>query len=165
VVCSIRIGQRRRDIRIVAPNKEPAPAGADMKSPWTPSRDKQLLALQAKGRSAAEIAKTLGTSRNAVIGRSIRLRGIVYESSIASWKRANAKKSAAAKERAKARAKLRRKVMQDMVRAIAGGMHPAKAMGRAFRAGAMWRQIGDHFGITPQAAYERARAWSKRNRR
>jgi GcrA cell cycle regulator len=136
-----------------------------MKSPWTPSRDKQLLALQAKGRSAAEIAKTMGTSRNAVIGRSIRLRGIVYESSIASWKRANAKKSAAAKERAKARTKLQRKVMQEMGRAIAGGMHPAKAMGRAFRAGAMWRQIGDHFGITPQAAYERARAWTKRNRR
>ena len=136
-----------------------------MKSPWTPSRDKRLKALQAKGRSAAEIAKTIGTTRNAVIGRSIRLRGIVYKSSIASWKRANAKKSAAARVRAKLRVHLQHKVMRDMVRAIAGGMPAGKAMTQAFHAGAMWRQIGDHFGITPQAAYERARAWRKRKRR
>src|SRR5437763_1126706 len=44
--------------------------GAAMKSFWTPARDKRLLAEWENGRSAAEIAKLLGTSRNAVIGRS-----------------------------------------------------------------------------------------------
>ena len=47
---------------------------AAMKSSWTPSRDKRLLSLQAAGRTAAEIAKSMGISRNAVIGRSRRLR-------------------------------------------------------------------------------------------
>ena len=40
-----------------------------MKSFWTPTRDKRLLAEWENGRSAAEIARTLGTTRNAVIGR------------------------------------------------------------------------------------------------
>ena len=58
-----------------------------MKSKWTSARDKRLLAQQAAGRTAAEIAKSLGVSRNAVIGRSRRLRGIVYRSDIESWAR------------------------------------------------------------------------------
>ena len=60
---------------------------------WTPSRDKRLLAQQAAGRTAAQIAKTLGVTRNAVIGRSRRLRGIVYQSDIDSWRRANARRA------------------------------------------------------------------------
>ena len=59
-----------------------------MTTSWTPSRDKRLLAQQAAGRTAAQIAKTLGVTRNAVIGRSRRLRGIVYQSDIDSWTRA-----------------------------------------------------------------------------
>jgi hypothetical protein len=132
------------------------------KSPWTPSRDKRLKALAANGRSAAEIAVALGTTRNAVIGRSIRLRGIVYQSSIDSWMRANARKAAAAKQRAKLRTQSQRKALRRMARGIAGGMPAGRAMAMAFKAGAMWRQIGDHFGITPQAAYERARSWRRK---
>ena len=86
------------------------------------------------GRSAREIAKALGggITRNAVIGRSRRLRGIVYQSDILSWDRANAK-------------------------AVSGGTLPGKAMGKAFKAGARWRQIGDYFDMSPQAAYEAAK--------
>ena len=72
-----------------------------MKSKWTSARDKRLLTQQATGRTAAEIAKSLGVSRNAVIGRSRRLRGIVYRSDIESWARANARRSEEAKVRMK----------------------------------------------------------------
>ena len=124
---------------------------------WTPARDKRLLALQAEGLSAAQIAKKLGTSRNAVIGRARRLRGIVYQSDIDSWKRANARRSAEAHKRASARADQQKKALAEMAKALNAGVPKPKAMLRAFRAGAYWRQIGDHFGISQQAAYEAAK--------
>jgi hypothetical protein len=128
-----------------------------MQSSWTPARDKRLQALEQEGLSAAQIAKKLGTSRNAVIGRSRRLRGIVYQSDIDSWTRANARRSAEAHKRAAVRAEEQKKAIADMARALAGGMPKPKAMLRAFRAGAYWRQIGEHFGISQQAAYETAK--------
>ena len=137
-----------------------------MKSPWTSGRDKRLLELQAAGRSAAEIAKILGTTRGAVIGRSIRLRGIVYQSSIDSWKRANAK--ALAIRRAEGRSfkppEVRRKALRDMAKAIARGMPRNQAIYKARQAGAMWREIGDHFGLTRQAAHLAGMAWKDRSR-
>jgi hypothetical protein len=39
-----------------------------------------------------------------------------------------------------------------MVRAIADGMERNRAMLKAHAAGAVWREIGEHFGITAQAA-------------
>ena len=128
-----------------------------MKSPWTPSRDKRLLALQKAGRSAAEIAEKLGTSRSAVIGRSVRLRGIVYKSSIRSWKKANAKRAAEARERAHERAETQHEAMREMAKAVKKGMPREKAMAQAFKAGAYWWQIGEYFGISQQAAYEAAK--------
>lgn len=131
--------------------------GAPSTSAWTAARDKRLQALQAEGLSAAQIAKKLGTSRNAVIGRSRRLRGIVYQSDIDSWTRANARRSAEAHKRAAVRAEQQKKAIADMAKALAAGMLKPKAMLRAFRAGAYWRQIGEHFGISQQAAYETAK--------
>ena len=128
-----------------------------MKSPWTPSRDKRLLALQKAGRSAAEIAEKLGTSRSAVIGRSVRLRGIVYKSSIRSWKKANAKRAAEARDRAHERAGTQREAMREMAKAVKKGVPREKAMAQAFKAGAYWWQIGEYFGISQQAAYEAAK--------
>ena len=128
-----------------------------MKSPWTPSRDNRLLALQKAGRSAAEIAEKLGTSRSAVIGRSVRLRGIVYKSSVRSWKKANAKRAAEARERAHERAETQREAMREMAKAVKKGMPREKAMAQAFKAGAYWWQIGEYFGISQQAAYEAAK--------
>src|SRR6516162_3254350 len=134
---------------------------AAMKSNWTLSRDKRLLAQQAAGRTAAEIAKSMGISRNAVIGRSRRLRGIVYKSDIESWARANARRS----QEAKARMKVRQKALRELARAMARGVDKGKAMAQAHRAGALWRQIGEHFGVSQQAAYEKAKIWTQRNRR
>jgi hypothetical protein len=135
-----------------------------METSWTPSRDKRLLAQQAAGRTAAQIAKTLGVTRNAVIGRSRRLRGIVYQSDIDSWTRANARRAEEARKRAQLRRVAQRKALRDLARAVARGVPAGKAMSRAHKAGALWRQIGDYFGISQQAAYERAKTWTQRSR-
>jgi hypothetical protein len=137
-----------------------------MTSPWTPARDKRLLQLQGAGRSAAEIARTMGTTRGAVIGRSLRLRGIVYQSSIDSWKRANAKALAA--RRAEGRSfeppEVRRKALREMAKAIVRGMPRSEAIWRANQAGALWREIGDYFGISRQGAHVAASSWKRRSR-
>src|SRR5262245_58474874 len=138
--------------------------GAAMTTSWTPSRDKRLLAQQAAGRTAAQIAKTLGVTRNAVIGRSRRLRGIVYQSDIDSWTRANAQRAEEARKRAQVRRVAQRKALRDLARAMARGAPVGKAMARAHKAGALWRQIGGYFGISQQAAYERAKTWTQRSR-
>src|ERR1700730_5591920 len=49
---------------------------------WTAEKDKQLQRLEAAGLSAAQIADRIGTTRNAVIGRSVRVRGLVFPSQI-----------------------------------------------------------------------------------
>jgi hypothetical protein len=133
-----------------------------MQTGWTPARDRRLQALEQEGLSAAQIARKLGTSRNAVIGRSRRLRGIVYQSDIDSWTRANARRSQEAHARMAVRAEKQKKVIADMVRAIAAGTAKPNAMLRAFKAGAFWRQIGEQFGISQQAAYEAAKKARKR---
>jgi transposase len=128
-----------------------------MQPRWTPARDRRLRALEQDGLSAAQIAKKLGTSRNAVIGRSRRLRGVVYQSDIDSWTRANARRSEEAHARMAVRAEKQKKVIAEMAKALAGGTPKHSAMLRAFKAGAFWRQIGEHFGISQQAAYEAAK--------
>ena len=130
-----------------------------MKSFWTPARDKKIRTMEHAGKSAREIAKALGggITRNAVIGRSRRLRGIVYQSDILSWDRANAKRMAEAKARAKVRAEKERQAMRALAKAVSGGTAPGKAMGKAFKAGARWRAIGKYFDMSPQAAYEAAK--------
>jgi GcrA cell cycle regulator len=128
-----------------------------MKSPWTPERDKRLIAMQAQGVTASQIAEELGTTRSAVIGRSVRLRGIVYQSNIESWKRANEKRR---KGPRKPEA-LRRRTIAQLARDIGTGVPRGEAIVRASK-GAIWRDIGDYFGITSQAAQQAARAWRER---
>jgi hypothetical protein len=134
-----------------------------MRSPWTPARDQRLLELQGAGHSAAEIARAMGTTRSAVIGRSLRLRGIVYQSSIDSWKRANAKALAArqAEGRGFAPAKERQKALRAMLKAIARGGPRNEAIYMAKQAGAMWREIGECFGVSRQAAHFAGTAWRR----
>src|SRR4029077_3957079 len=117
-----------------------------MQSGWTTSRDKRLQALAQEGLSAAQIARKLGTSRNAVIGRSRRLRGIVYQSDIDSWTRANARRSAEEHKRAEVREELQSKVIAEMIKSLSSGVPKERAMEKAFKAGAYWWQIGEHFG-------------------
>jgi hypothetical protein len=130
-----------------------------MKSFWTPARDRRLLAYQAAGHSAAVIGKKLGATRSAVIGRSRRLRGIVYQSDIDSWTRANAKRSEAARKRMAIRRDKQRQALRTMIADVRAGTPQAQAMARAHRAGATWQQIGEHFGVSQQVAYQRAKDW------
>jgi transposase len=149
----------------------PALGGATMatkkniQTSWTAARDKKLETMQAAGKTAAEIAKVLGTSRNAVIGRSRRLRGIVYQSDIDSWTRANARRSAEAHERAGVRRQLQAKIIADMIKSLSAGVPKAKAMEKAFKAGAYWWQIGEHFGMSQQTAYETVKRAKKKRAR
>ena len=132
---------------------------------WTPARDKKLETMQSAGKTAADIAKVLGTSRNAVIGRSRRLRGIVYQSDIDSWTRANARRSAEAHKRSLIRRDLQGKIVAEMLKSIASGVPREKAMERAFKAGAYWWQIGEHFGMSQQTAYETVKRAKKKRAR
>ena len=132
---------------------------------WTAARDKRLETMQSAGKTAAEIAKALGTSRNAVIGRSRRLRGIVYQSDIDSWTRANARRSAEAHKRSLIRRDLQGKIVADMLKSISSGVPREKAMERAFKAGAYWWQIGEHFGMSQQTAYETVKRAKKKRAR
>ena len=115
--------------------------------------------------TAAEIAKALGTSCNAVIGRSRRLRGIVYQSDIDSWTRANARRSAEAHKRAEIRGELQSKVIAEMVKSLSSGVPKERAMEKAFKAGAYWWQIGEHFGMSQQTAYETVKRAKKKRAR
>ncbi len=81
-----------------------------------------------------------------MIGRSRRLRGIVYQSDIDSWTRANARRSAEAHKRAEVRGELQAKVIAEMIKSLSSGVPKERAMEKAFKAGAYWRQIGEHFG-------------------
>ena len=130
-----------------------------MKSFWTPARDRRLLEYQAAGNSAADIGRRLGATRSAVIGRSRRLRGIIYQSDIDSWTRANARRSEEAKKRTALRREKRRKALRAMIADLRKGMPEGRAMDRAHRGGATWQQIGDHFGVSQQVAYQRAKNW------
>jgi DNA-binding CsgD family transcriptional regulator len=132
---------------------------------WTPARDRKLETMQSAGKTAADIAKVLGTSRNAVIGRSRRLRGIVYQSDIDSWTRANARRSAEAHKRSLIRRDLQGKIVAEMLKSIASGVPREKAMERAFKAGAYWWQIGEHFGMSQQTAYETVKRAKKKRAR
>jgi hypothetical protein len=115
------------------------------------------MAYQAQGLSAREIAEKLGTSRSAVIGRSIRLRGIVYQSNIESWKRANAKR----KKGPRKPEATRRQAITQMAKDLRRGMPRGEAMLRA-SAGALWRDIGDFLGISSKAAHAAANDWKRR---
>jgi len=64
----------------------------------------------------------------------------------------------------KARRKSQREALRELSRAVGRGVPTGKAMARAHRAGALWRQIGDRFGISQQAAYEKAKLWTQRHR-
>jgi DNA-binding CsgD family transcriptional regulator len=137
----------------------------NIQTSWTAARDKKLESMQAAGKTAADIAKVLGTSRNAVIGRSRRLRGIVYQSDIDSWTRANARRSAEAHKRSLIRRELQNKIVADMLKSIAAGTQREKAMEKAFKAGAYWWQIGEHFGMSQQTAYETVKRAKKKRAR
>jgi hypothetical protein len=123
---------------------------------WTAEKDKQLRRLEGAGLSAAQIAPRLGTTRNAVIGRSVRLRGLIFPS----------QRQREQKERALRAARLREQKerttasLASMRRAIAKGMPRNVAIvAAATGSGSVtYRAIADELGLTRQRVQQIAAA-------
>src|ERR1700751_2303055 len=89
---------------------------------WTPKRDEELTRHKAAGLSASKIAALLHTTRNAVLGRTNRLRNRPSQAKIEQLKRqrtaaAEARKKAVAEKREKAAAEAREQAqaLQDKI--------------------------------------------------
>ena len=132
---------------------------------WTPVRDNQLLTEWGRGRGAAAIATKLGTTATAVTSRITRLRELAARSGADPWHRATVRRAVDNRKRGESRLGEQRKALADMDKAIARGSARGKAMSEAYRAGVIWRLIGEHLGITSAAANQAGRAWARRAER
>ncbi len=117
---------------------------------WTPRKDKHLQKLQTAGLSSAQIADRLGTTRNAVIGRSARLRGVIFQSQIQRQEREKARVMAR-RQQIKRRTDV---VLTAMRRAIAKGMPRDVAIAMAVKAHATYQAIGDELGLSRQRVHQ-----------
>jgi hypothetical protein len=113
---------------------------------WTAEKDKQLRRLEAAGLSAAQIADRLGTTRNAVIGRSVRLRGLTFPSQIQRERTKRALHAAHLRQREE-RAALS---LASMQRLIARGTPRSTAIVSAIRNQVTYQAIADELGISRQ---------------
>jgi hypothetical protein len=134
---------------------------------WTTEKDRQLQRLEAAGLSAAQIADRIGATRNAVIGRSVRLRGLTFPSQI---RRERAQRAVRAvrlhqhKERIAA-------ALAAMRKMIARGTPRDTAIVAAVKARSTYQAIADELGLTRQrvqqiiarnAAERRSSMWSRK---
>jgi hypothetical protein len=113
---------------------------------WTAEKDKQLRRLEAAGLSAAQIADRLGTTRNAVIGRSVRLRGLIFPSQIQRQRSERASRAALLHQQ-KERAALS---LASMRRVIARGTPRNTAIVSAVKDRVTYQAIADELGLTRQ---------------
>jgi hypothetical protein len=115
---------------------------------WTPTTDARLQQLEAEGLSAAKIAAKLGVSRNAVIGRSQRLRGLyrTFPSFLRQERQARARSAARQEERKRQMDSVLLKLRQEIARAVARN----EAIIRAREAGATLHAIGEVLGLTKE---------------
>jgi hypothetical protein len=117
-----------------------------MSAPWTAEKDKQLLKLLAKGLTARQIGERIGMGRNAVIGRSARLRGLVFPYTARRKKRDQARR----RERELKRKRVTDAALAAMRRAIAKGIERDDAIVAAVEARATYQAIADELGLTRQ---------------
>jgi hypothetical protein len=115
---------------------------------WTNARDAELRRLESQGKSAAEIARAIGTTRNAVIGRSVRLRGLRFPSQL----RRNERERKAAKCRTAEKRARQLAAVEAMRAELSWGVPREQAIGEAIASGATLQQIGDTLGITREWA-------------
>jgi hypothetical protein len=113
---------------------------------WTAEKDKHLQRLEAAGLSAAQIADRIGTTRNAVIGRSARLRGLIFPSQI------QRQRSERALHAARLRQQKERTVVSlaSMRRAIVKGTSRNVAIVLAVKAHVTYQAIAQELGLTRQ---------------
>ena len=62
-------------------------------------------------------------------------------------------------------AELQSKIIADMIKSLSSGVPKERAMEKAFKAGAYWWQIGEHFGMSQQTAYETVKRAKKKRAR
>jgi hypothetical protein len=125
---------------------------------WTAEKNKQLQRLEAAGLSAAQIADRLGTTRSAVLGRSVRVRGLIFPSQIQRQRTERAQQAAREhQQRERTAASL-----ASMRRVIARGTPRDMAIVSAVKAHLTYRAIADELGLTKQRVQQivakRARA-------
>lgn len=113
---------------------------------WTAEKDKQLHRYEAAGLSAAQIADRLGTTRNAIIGRSVRLRGLVFPSQREKERRERAKRAEHLRQHEERIAN----ALEQMRRAMAKGAPRNVAIASAVKARATYQAIGDELGLSRQ---------------
>ena len=115
---------------------------------WTPERDRRLQAFEERGLSARAIADKLGTTRNAVLGRSQRLRGLTITYPWYVEKERERRALAEPKRRERDR---RARVALEMLRAdLAKGAARDVAASAARRRGATYQAIANELGLTRQ---------------
>jgi hypothetical protein len=68
-------------------------------------------------------------------------------------------------KRAEIRGELQSKVIAEMIKSLSSGVPKERAMEKAFKAGAYWWQIGEHFGMSQQTAYETVKRAKKKRAR
>jgi biotin operon repressor len=117
---------------------------------WTPQKDKRLQKLEAEGRSGKEIAERLGTTRNAVVARSARLRGVLFPSNI----RRERELRAQAAGRLREKNRLNRSALFGMRAAMTRGLDRDAAICAAVKAGATYVAIGAELGISRQRVHQ-----------
>ena len=117
---------------------------------WTPQRDKQLRKLNATGLSARQIGAQFGISRNAVIARLARLRGVIFPSEARREKLLRAEAAARRRERKR----VNDAAISVMRRAIAQGVHRNIAIADAVKAGASYRAVGEEFDLSRQRVHQ-----------
>ena len=141
-----------------APGVTSCQAGG-MRRFWTPKRDAILREGEAAGMSASEIAAALGTTRNAVIGRSHRLRGTIFPSqlSIAAAAREQSARTHAEKNARKA------VVLARMIAFVAEGEPRGRAIVRALDEGVTLRDCGSALGVSYERCRRLAGDWKRRD--
>jgi hypothetical protein len=121
-------------------------SGAMIARFWTAEKDKQLQRLEAGGLSARRIADRLGTTRNAVIGRSVRLRGLIFPSQLRRQRSEQALRAARLRQKKERTAAS----LASMRRAISRGTPRDVAIVLAVKAHATYQAIADELGLSRQ---------------
>jgi hypothetical protein len=63
------------------------------------------------------------------------------------------------------RGELQSKVIAEMIKSLSSGVPKERAVEKAFKAGAYWWHIGEHFGMSQQTAYETVKRAKKKRAR
>jgi hypothetical protein len=113
---------------------------------WTADKDRRLQRLEAAGFSAAQIADRIGATRNAVIGRSVRLRGLVFPSQVQRQRAERALHAARVHQRKERNSA----ALATMRRMMARGTPRDVAIVSAVKARATYQAIADELDITRQ---------------